>query len=141
MNRAPRICRCGLKVAHGATCICQRRRQTERNARHDAKRPSARQRGYDTKWDKARAQYLAANPRCCRCSAPAEVVDHIIPHKGDKKLFWSRSNWQPLCRSCHSRSKQSQERREGVVGDFSNDAGIGGGKEKRDTPGFGVSGQ
>ena len=29
------------------------------------------------------------------------VVDHIIPHKGDKVLFWDRSNWQPLCKTCH----------------------------------------
>lgn len=31
----------------------------------------------------------------------AEVVDHIVPHKGDLSLFWSRSNWQSLCKRCH----------------------------------------
>ncbi|WP_396127368.1 HNH endonuclease [Edaphobacter acidisoli] len=33
---------------------------------------------------------------------PAAHTDHIIPHRGDKKLFWDRSNWQPLCATCHS---------------------------------------
>lgn len=31
----------------------------------------------------------------------ASVVDHIVPHKGDQKLFWRRSNWQSLCKRCH----------------------------------------
>ncbi|MEO4040348.1 HNH endonuclease signature motif containing protein [Hoeflea sp. CAU 1731] len=43
------------------------------------------------------------------CGKPAKVVDHIIPHKGDRKLFWDRSNWQPLCTPCHSSKKQRQE--------------------------------
>ncbi|WP_407496877.1 HNH endonuclease [Pseudooceanicola sp. MF1-13] len=30
-------------------------------------------------------------------------MDHITPHKGDRKLFWDRSNWQALCHACHSR--------------------------------------
>lgn len=71
-------------------------------AASDARRPTARQRGYGAKWDKARREFLAANPQCS-CGAPATVVDHIIAHKGDQRLFWSRSNWQPLCRACHGR--------------------------------------
>ncbi|MEK4492972.1 HNH endonuclease [Paenibacillus sp. FSL L8-0493] len=31
----------------------------------------------------------------------ATVVDHIVPHKGDKELFWQRDNWQALCKACH----------------------------------------
>ncbi|WP_305954200.1 HNH endonuclease signature motif containing protein [Paenibacillus sp. FSL H8-0259] len=51
-------------------------------------------------------EYLENNPVCVMCLAAgtveaATVVDHIIPHKGDDKLFWRRSNWQPLCASCH----------------------------------------
>jgi len=26
------------------------------------------------------------------------------------KLFWSRSNWQPLCKPCHDRDKQAIEK-------------------------------
>ena len=32
---------------------------------------------------------------------PATVVDHVIPHRGNKQLFWDEKNWQPLCKSCH----------------------------------------
>jgi 5-methylcytosine-specific restriction protein A len=43
---------------------------------------------------------------CVHCEEHGEdtaatVVDHIIPHKGDKRLFWDIKNWQPLCASCH----------------------------------------
>jgi 5-methylcytosine-specific restriction protein A len=82
-----------------------------RKAEIDKRRPSARQRGYDTKWDKERVAFLKMHPTCARCSSPAKVVDHIIPHRGDKGLFWSRSNWQPLCTRHHSGAKQSEERR------------------------------
>jgi 5-methylcytosine-specific restriction protein A len=33
---------------------------------------------------------------------PSEVVDHIIPHKGDPNLFWDVENWQGLCVVCHN---------------------------------------
>ncbi|WP_343034323.1 MULTISPECIES: HNH endonuclease signature motif containing protein [Chelativorans] len=84
----------------------------ERKARHDQQRPTARQRGYDSKWEKARAEYLAANPRCFMCGQPSRVVDHKTPHKGNRKLFWQRSNWQSLCTPCHSSKKQSMEARQ-----------------------------
>lgn len=111
--RAPRICGCGHKIVSGQQCPCERRRAAERKARADAQRPSARERGYDSKWDRERAAYLKANPRCARpgCGAPSSLVDHIIPHRGDRKLFWSRSNWQPLCAPCHNRHKQAEEKR------------------------------
>ncbi|WP_132805430.1 HNH endonuclease signature motif containing protein [Tepidamorphus gemmatus] len=110
--RAPRICGCGHAVPSGARCACQLRRDAERKARHDAHRPTARQRGYDSKWDRERAAFLAAHPTCQRdgCTAPATVVDHITPHRGDMRLFWRRSNWQALCAPCHSRWKQARER-------------------------------
>ena len=41
----------------------------------------------------------------------ADVVDHIIPHKGDTKLFWDINNWQPLCKRHHDSDKQRAERR------------------------------
>lgn len=111
--RAPRICGCGHRIAGGQQCPCERKRTAERKARAEAKRPSAHARGYDGKWQTERAAYLKLHPRCAwpGCSAAATVVDHIIPHRGDRKLFWSRSNWQPLCAPCHNRRKQSEEKR------------------------------
>jgi 5-methylcytosine-specific restriction enzyme A len=35
------------------------------------------------------------------CRAPAVLVDHIEPHRGNQGLFWSESNWQSLCKECH----------------------------------------
>jgi len=37
------------------------------------------------------------------------VVDHIVAHKGDKALFWSRSNWQPMAYGCNSRKAVREE--------------------------------
>ncbi|MFG1465960.1 HNH endonuclease signature motif containing protein [Xanthobacter sp. DSM 24535] len=108
-TRAPRICGCGYKIASGERCPCE----AKRKAQADARRPSARERGYDTKWDVERAAYLKAHPKCARCSGLATVVDHKVAHRGDMKLFWNRSNWQPLCGPCHNRWKQSQEKRHG----------------------------
>ena len=74
----------------------------------DRLRGSAAERGYDGKWRSARRQFLKRNPLCADCMkagkvTPATVVDHIIPHRGDKKLFWDEKNWQPLCKDCHDR--------------------------------------
>lgn len=66
------------------------------------------QRGYNYKWRLARKAYLMRNALCVYClsegnTTAATEVDHIIPHKGDLALFWDQSNWQSLCKSCHSR--------------------------------------
>lgn len=105
--KSPRVCGCGKVVPSGIACECQKRRK----ALIDKLRPTARERGYDTKWDKARAGYLSAHPDCHRCPNPATVVDHKIPHDGNMKLFWDHNNWQPLCAPCHNSWKQSQERK------------------------------
>lgn len=112
MPKPPHICTCGQIVPHGARCACQIKRTRARNKRHDATRPTAAQRGYGSKWREARDQFLAMYTQCAwpGCGAPATVVDHIIPHRGEMRLFWDRSNWQPLCAACHNRHKQRQER-------------------------------
>lgn len=75
-------------------------------------RGDAVERGYDSRWRKARAAFLQRNPLCAECRkngvlTPATVVDHIIPHRGDQKLFWDEENWQPLCKNCHDRKTGS----------------------------------
>lgn len=72
------------------------------------------QRGYDYKWQKAREQYLNANPLCVFCerngrTTAATVVDHIVAHRGDMVLFWDQANWQSLCKPCHDSVKQAEE--------------------------------
>ena len=98
----------------------------ERDKRYDAKRGSARQRGYDHRWAKCRALFLQKNPLCALHEqrgelVAASVVDHVKPHRGNAQLFWDEANWQSLCAPCHSSAKQSQER----VG-FSRQVGVDG---------------
>jgi hypothetical protein len=64
----------------------------------DRQRPSAARRGYGPRWRQARAEFLALHPLCAACRAQGRlvsttVVDHIVPHRGDKRLFWDESNW------------------------------------------------
>ena len=78
----------------------------------DRMRGGAESRGYDARWRKARTAFLQRNPLCNECMkrgkiTPATVVDHIIPHRGDRKLFWDESNWQPRCKCCHDRKTGS----------------------------------
>jgi len=80
----------------------------------DARRGSSADRGYGSKWQKARATYLMSHPLCRVCDGQgrvklAKVVDHIVPHKGDQKLFWDSGNWQPLCASCHSTKTAAED--------------------------------
>jgi 5-methylcytosine-specific restriction endonuclease McrA len=108
--KAPRICVCGNIVAGNTACICRQRSKAEA----DRRRPSANARGYDGKWQRESKAYLALpeNRLCaCGCGRVANMVDHIKPHRGHMKLFWSPSNWQPMASSpCHSSRKQSLER-------------------------------
>ncbi|CAG9172429.1 hypothetical protein CURE108131_23125 [Cupriavidus respiraculi] len=74
------------------------------------------QRGYDYRWQKAREAFLRDNPVCVYCEREgyvtvATVVDHIVPHRGDRDVFWDRANWQSLCASHHSGAKQREEQR------------------------------
>ncbi|MBX9911188.1 MAG: HNH endonuclease [Beijerinckiaceae bacterium] len=77
-------------------------------------RPTARERGYTTAWDKARAGHLRSHPHCVMCAktgrtTPATHVDHVKPHRGDQAAFWDRANWQSLCASHHSSAKQRDD--------------------------------
>lgn len=77
-------------------------------------RTSSAQRGYGSRWQKARFHFLQKNPLCVYCKkqgkvTSAEVVDHIKPHKGDQKLFWDVKNWQSLCKHCHDSIKKREE--------------------------------
>ena len=81
-------------------------------------RGTAHERGYDSRWAKARKTFLLSHPLCAECQrqgrvTAARVVDHIVPHQGDQRLFWDQANWQPLCDytstfNCHG-AKTSKE--------------------------------
>ena len=63
---------------------------------------------YDRNWSKLRFSHLSKYPFCVDCarhgqSMVAQEVDHIIPHRGDWRLFGDPNNLQSLCKPCHSR--------------------------------------
>lgn len=66
------------------------------------------------RWLKLRLIHLSAEPLCRMCRdegriTPATVCDHIHPHKGDPALFYG-GPFQSLCKPCHDRHKQAEER-------------------------------
>ena len=80
----------------------------------DPPRESPSRRGYGRAWQRARQRYLGRHPLCVECHAhgqaeAATTVDHLVPHKGDKALFWDKGNWQALCTSCHSRKTARED--------------------------------
>ncbi len=97
---------------------------------------TANERGYTYKWQQARKGYLAKHPFCAyclreigisyhqdaeaialQCSAAghtppfADLVDHIVDHHGDDRLFWDSNNWQSMCTPHHSSTKQKETNR------------------------------
>ena len=64
------------------------------------------------RWD----TLVAASFTCVRCKRIFEsadlVGDHIRAHRGDRDLFFDRSNVQCMCATCHNRDKQREERRD-----------------------------
>lgn len=74
---------------------------------YDRKRGNRHARGYGSKWTRESKAYLEEHRTCVHCGAESQCVDHIKPHRGNQRLFWSRDNWQALCLSCHSRKTKS----------------------------------
>lgn len=70
---------------------------------------SRSKRGYTRAWYTASRAYLRLNPLCRHCMemdppvrTASRVTDHVIPHRGDMRLFWDQGNWQPLCEHHHN---------------------------------------
>jgi 5-methylcytosine-specific restriction protein A len=97
---------CRKAIPHGERYCPGCRAEYDRNDR--ARRGSARERGYDARWERYRAAYLCRHPLCVECAAAgrvraASVVDHVRDHKGDTALFWDPANHRALCKPCHDR--------------------------------------
>ncbi|MET3925563.1 HNH endonuclease [Devosia sp. 2618] len=81
---------------------------------YDNRRGSAASRGYGRPWAKAAKGHMRNSPLCVGCLAagdivPAELVDHVEPHKGDTVKFWNTTLWQSSCRWHHDVVKQRLE--------------------------------
>ena len=65
-------------------------------------------------WKALRAEHLLEEPFCRECArngerVPATVVDHIVPHRGDRQLFRDKGNLQSLCKRCHDRKTMQEQ--------------------------------
>ena len=92
------------------------RPKAERERENDARRGSARERGYTTKWDKAAKGHLDRDPLCRYCALIGDVtaataVDHLYPHRTYQGAFWIKALWVSTCDDCHNGFKQRLERR------------------------------
>ncbi len=66
------------------------------------------------RWARRRASQLTTEPLCRFCkdegrTTAAEVADHVIPHRGDERLFFE-GELQSLCKRCHDSTKARIER-------------------------------
>jgi 5-methylcytosine-specific restriction enzyme A len=103
--------------------VCSAHRRCEKHRIQERKeinqrRGSAARRGYNTRWRAARKRFLLNYPLCAECQKTGQitaalVVDHIVPHKGDHRLFWDESGCQALCKPCHDRKTAATDGRWG----------------------------
>lgn len=102
---------CPALTTAGRFCVTHTkddRRQT------DKRRGTSAQRGYGYRWQQYREVFIAEHPLCEECTKQGIVsatfaVDHIVPHKGDEKLFWDPNNHQGLCEGCHNRKTATED--------------------------------
>ncbi len=116
-NAPPRPCKhagCRALTKVGAYCELHKKQVQQQI---ESKRLTSTQRGYGYRWQKVSKAFLRAHP-LCQCPdcqegklrlKPSEVVDHIIPHKGDMSLFWDPSNWQAMAKECHDRKTATED--------------------------------
>jgi len=68
---------------------------------------------YATKrWRSLRKAQLRVEPMCRSCHESGKVVeatlvDHVIPHRGDMRLFFDVDNLQSLCVTCHDKKTKA----------------------------------
>jgi 5-methylcytosine-specific restriction enzyme A len=104
---------CASLVDRGYCDVC---RPSSPRVISERERGNANARGYGRRWQKASKAWLQAHPIAVdwfkdhggRVFA-AEVVDHIIPHRGDMKLFWDPGNWQGLTKKDHDRKTAMED--------------------------------
>jgi 5-methylcytosine-specific restriction protein A len=96
----PKLCSapgCGQIVRDGSRCA---------EHRHDRMRPGARNRGYDSTWERRRIVVLRRAPGCEDCGAPATEVDHVPPRRELVRLGVTDPDADRFlharCKRCHS---------------------------------------
>ncbi|NTG48982.1 HNH endonuclease [Agrobacterium rhizogenes] len=110
----PRLQALGSRIAAPST-----RQEAETHRHRERDRSQSHRSWYKTaRWQKLRMVVLVRDlftcqmKGCGRIEADTSqlVADHKIPHRGDEVLFWDENNLQCLCKPCHDRLKQKEER-------------------------------
>lgn len=104
-NKAGVPCRdkgCPGIVLDGVCNVCGKSFKRDKN--YDSARGTARDRGYDSRWEKVRRMYLAKYPLCQRCESFGRVtvateVHHLIPVKAGG--LHEEENLKAVCHKCH----------------------------------------
>jgi len=72
--------------------------------------------GKGRRWQRVRELILARQPVCPDPFGlhpgrvvPAVEVDHIVPHRGRRELFWDATNLWALCRECHAEKTRREK--------------------------------
>ncbi len=92
----------------------RQRHQPEMDRLYDQDRGCAAARGYDSRWTRLRAWFLAQHPLCNRCGDPANEVHHKHElRQGGARL--DPDNLEALCKSCHSKETRRQHGAFGYV--------------------------
>lgn len=116
-TRAPHPCAhpgCPALV-YTTRCEAHERAKVQRHQREDRdQRGTARQRGYDHRWEKLRAWHIARHPLCEDCLLEGNVtavddVDHVVPFtsRNDPRRL-DPTNLRSLCRPHHNRKTAAQ---------------------------------
>jgi 5-methylcytosine-specific restriction protein A len=94
----------------------------EHKSLHPEENRSAAARGYNSRWRRESKKFLQLHPLCQEClkkgiATPATVVDHIVPHRGDPKLFWDRATGRRSARSATTGRREIRMRHRRITTD------------------------
>jgi 5-methylcytosine-specific restriction protein A len=74
---------------------------------------------HSARWQALRLEVLARDLYTCQQTGVllvgkhpepnSPVVDHVVPHRGDERLFWDTGNLQAVSKKYHDGEKRSQE--------------------------------
>ena len=110
---------CPNLVDRGKEGYCDDHRSSRCSVRNEEKRKESDDRAlYNWQWAKYSKARLRRDPLCIGLRlvpggpivintheegvvVAATLTDHIVPHKGDRKLFWDTKNHQSGCKTCH----------------------------------------
>ena len=102
MARRPRLTPCGSPGCPELTADTY----CPRHAKQGERRPSARDRGYDTRWQRVRRDFIRDNPVCQDpegCLDRATDVDHLDGLGPRGPRGYDPDNLRALCHRHHSR--------------------------------------